>query len=208
MKIKRILCLFALIPCLSACNWFKKNKEEPQEEQREDSGETQKMLVLNTNSISIPEEKTFKLEATIDASLSKYLLFWSVEDESIAKVSDDGLVTGVKIGYTICVAQCGKYQARCAIEVTPYVPEDTLSVSFEKTSYILNVNDTYTLNPVVKFGRETITSYTSSAQISNTSVISYTSDVIIAKAAGESDLLLTYSYLEYSVQQLLHVVVY
>ena len=143
MKIKRILCLFALIPCLSACNWFKKNKEEPQEEQREDSGETQKMLVLNTNSISIPEEKTFKLEATIDASLSKYLLFWSVEDESIAKVSDDGLVTGVKIGYTICVAQCGKYQARCAIEVTPYVPEDTLSVSFEKTSYNLNVNDTY-----------------------------------------------------------------
>ena len=208
MKIKRLLCLLALAPTLSACNLFKKNKEETPQEQHEDSQESQNLLVLNTNSISLPEEKTYKLEATIDPSLSKYLLFWSIEDESVATITDTGLVTAVKIGYTICVAQCGKYQARCAIEVTPYVPEDTLSVYFEQTNYVLNVNDTYILSPVVKFGRETVTTYTSAAQISNTSVIDYANDVITAKSAGESDLLITYSYQEYSVQQLLHVVVY
>ena len=166
------------------------------------------MLVLNTNSISISEEKTFKLEATIDPSLQKYLLFWSIENENVATVDDNGLVTGIKTGYTICTAQCGKYQVRCVVEVTPYVPGESLSVSFEKTEFALNVGDSYKLNTVVKLGKEVITNYSVSAQIENSSVVSFTNETINALSSGESKLLVTYSYLEYSVQQLLNVVVY
>ena len=204
MKIKRLLFLLAIVPSLFGCKSNKNNEQTPEEQHEEN---TQQMLVLNTNSIKISEEKTYKLEVTVDPSLQKYLLFWSIENESVATVDNAGLVTGVKTGYTICTAQCGKYQVRCVVEVTPYVPNEYLSVSFEKISYTLNVNDTYTLNPIVKLGNERISNYSSSAEISDSNVISYSNNVITALAIGESDILITYSYQEYSTQQLLHFIV-
>lgn len=210
MKNKRILAVFPLIFVLFGCsfNLFNKNKNKTPE-QSDNNTEPEKVMVsLNTNSISISQEKTYKLEATIDSSLSKYLLFWSVENENVATVDDNGLVTAVSTGYTICTAWCGKYQARCVVEVTPYVPNNSLSVSLEKTSFTLNVDDAYSLNPVVKFGNTVVTNYSVASQISNSSVVSYSNNTITALQAGESDILLTYSYLEYSVQQLIHVVVY
>ena len=209
MKKRRLFTIFPLVFVLFGCsfNLFNKNKNKTP-----DSGgnkeEEKVMLSLNTNSISISKEKTYKLEATVDSSLSKYLLFWSVENENVATIDDDGLVHAVNTGYTICIAQCGRYQARCAVEVTPYVPNSSFSVSFEKTTFSLNVNDTYKLVPTVKLGDTVITNYSSTGAVSNSSVISYSNDVISALSAGESDILLTYSYQEYSVQQLLHVVVY
>lgn len=204
MNIKKLLFLLAIAPSLFGCKTNKNNEQTPEEQHEEN---TQQMLVLNTNSIKISEEKTYKLEATVDSSLQKYLLFWSIENEGVATVDNAGLVTGVKTGYTICTAQCGKYQVRCVVEVTPYVPNEYLSVSFEKTSYTLNVNDTYTLNPIVKLGNERISNYSSSAEISDSNIISYSNNVITALAIGESDILITYSFEEYSTQQLLHFIV-
>ena len=211
MKKSKILAIFPLVFVLFGCsfNLFNRNKNNATPEQNNNNSEPEKaMVVLNTNSISISQEKTYKLEVSIDPSLSKYLLFWSIENENIATISDDGLVTAISTGYTVCMAQCGKYQARCVVEVTPYIPNDSLSVSFEKTSFTFNVNDTYNLNPVVKLGNTVITNYSVAAQISNSNVVSYSNNIISALNVGESDILLSYSYLEYSVQQLLHVVVY
>lgn len=202
MKMKRLFVLLPLITLLFGCN--NKSNSKPS-----GGGEViQNAITLNVNTISISEEKTFQLEATVDPALQKYLLFWSSENEDVALVDDNGLVTAVKKGYTIIVAQVGKYFARCAIEVTNYVPVDSLSVSLDKTTFTLNVNDTYELTPVVRLGNQFIENYTVTSLISNTEVISYSNGVITALHAGNADILLTYSYLEYSVQQLLHVAVY
>ena len=202
MKMKRLFVLLPLITLLFGCN--NKSSSKPS-----GGGEViQNAITLNVNTISLSEEKTFQLEATVDPALQKYLLFWSSENEDVALVDDNGLVTAVKKGYTIIVAQVGKYFARCAIEVTNYVPVDSLSVSLDKTTFTLNVNDTYELTPVVRLGNQVIENYTVTSLISDTEVISYSNSVITALHAGNADILLTYSYLEYSVQQLLHVAVY
>ena len=203
MKMKRLFCLLALSTMLFGCNKTSKNSSN-----NNNNNVIQNAITLNATTISLSEEKTFQLEATVDPSLEKYLLFWSSEDDRVATVSDNGLVTAVKVGYTIIVAQVGKYFARCAVEVTNYVPMDSLSVSFERTTFNLNVNDTYELNPVVKLGNQVINGYTVTSLISDVNVISYANNVITALQAGNADILLTYSYLEYSVQQLLHVAVY
>ena len=201
MKMKRLVCLLALSTMLFGCNKASKNNSQ--------GGDViQNAIVLNANTISLSEEKTFQLEATVDPSLEKYLLFWSSENESVAMIDDNGLVTAVNAGYTIVVAQVGKYFARCAVEVTNYEPMDSLSVTFDKTTLNLNVDDTYELTPVVKLGSEAIEQYTVTSIISDDEVISYSNGLITALSAGNADLLLTYSYLEYSVQQLLHVAVY
>ena len=199
--------ILIIIPLVFALCRYKNNNKNPDEGGGSVTPKAS-LISLNTNSISLSQEKTFKLEATIDPSLSKYLLFWSIENENIASISDTGLVSAKNVGYTICMAQCGKYQARCVVEVTPYVPESSFSVSLEKTSFNLNVNDEYSLNPTVKLGNVVINNYTSSAEVSASAVVSYTHNLIKALQVGESDILVTYSYLEYSVQQLLHVVVY
>lgn len=202
MEMKRLFVLLPLITLLFGCN--NKSNSKPS-----GGGEViQNAITLNVNTISLSEEKTFQLEATVDPTLQKYLLFWSSENEDVALVDDNGLVTAVKKGYTIIVAQVGKYFARCAIEVTNYVPVDSLSVSLDKTTFTLNVNDTYELTPVVRLGNQVIENYTVTSLISDTEVISYSNSVITALHAGNADILLTYSYLEYSVQQLLHVAVY
>ena len=201
MKTKRLICLLAFATMLFGCNKASKNNSN-------NNNVIQNAITLNATTISVSEEKTFQLEATVDPSLERYLLFWSSEDERVATVSDDGLVTAIKTGYTIIVAQVGKYFARCAVEVTNYEPMDSLSVSFERTTFNLNVDDTYELTPVVKLGSEVIEQYTVASLISDDEVISYSNGVITALSAGNADILLTYSYLEYSVQQLLHVAVY
>ena len=202
MKMKRLFCLLAFATMLFGCNKASKNNSD------NNNNVIQNAITLNVNTLSISEEKTFQLTATVDPSLQRYLLFWSSEDDRVATVSDNGLVTAVKVGYTIIVAQVGKYFARCAVEVTNYVPMDSLSVSFERTTFSLNVNDTYELNPVVKLGNQVINGYTVTSLINDANVISYANNVITALQAGNADILLTYSYLEYSVQQLLHVAVY
>lgn len=202
MKMKRLFCLLAFATMLFGCNKASKNNSN------NNNNVIQNAITLNATTISISEEKTFQLEATVDPTLERYLLFWSSEDERVATVSDNGLVTAIKTGYTIIVAQVGKYFARCAVEVTNYVPLDSLSVSFERTTFNLNVDDTYELTPVVKLGSEVIEQYTVTSLISDDEVISYSNGVITALSAGNADILLTYSYLEYSVQQLLHVAVY
>ena len=203
MKMNRLFCLLALSTMLFGCNKTSKNNSNNNNNQV-----IQNAIALNATTISLSEEKTFQLEATVDPSLEKYLLFWCSEDERVATVDDNGLVTAIKAGYTIIVAQVGKYFARCAVEVTNYVPMDALSVTFDKTTFNLNVDDTYELTPVVKLGSEVIEQYSVTSLISDDAVISYSEGVITALSAGDADLLLTYSYLEYSVQQLLHVAVY
>ena len=201
MKMKRLFVLFPLLTLLFGCGKGSKNSSG--------GGEViQNAITLNATTISLSEEMTFQLEATVDPSLERYLLFWSSENENIATIDDNGLVTALKTGYTIVVAQVGKYFARCAVEVTNYVPANSLSVTFEKLTYNLNVDDTYELTPVVKLGNQIIEQYTVTSIISDDEVISYSNGLITALSAGNADLLLTYSYLEYSVQQVLHVAVY
>ena len=188
----------------SGCSKKNKNSEEQHEEQTS-------LVVLSETTISIPEERTHKLNATIDESLANYLRFWSSENEKIATVNDEGLVTAVSKGSTIIVLQCGKYFARCAVEVTDYVPNDALSVSLTKESYILNVGDEYTINPTIKLGETKIESgYTVAADSSDESVATFSvsSLAINAVGSGNCDILLTFTYQEFAVEQLIYVTVY
>lgn len=168
------------------------------------------LVTLSETSISVPEERSHQLEATIDSSLERYLRFWSSENEDVATVDENGLVTAVKKGNTIVVIQVGQYYARCAVEVVDYLPNEVLSVTFSKDNYNLNVGDEYVLEPTVKLGEEEITDYEIAFESSNSNIATYLLDKSSIKAVGEGkcDILFTFTYLTYSVKELIYVNVY
>ena len=148
------------------------------------------------------------METSFPDSLKNNLVFWDIRDEDIASVDEDGLVTAKKIGSTICTVQVGTYTAKCAVNVTDFEPSATLSIDLNKTTFNLNVGDTYELDFDVKLGEEIVTDYTLSSEISDSEVISMSGKEITASATGNTDVLLTITYQEKTAIELIFVSVY
>ena len=203
--------ILLLLPLLSLLVFGGCNKKSKENQGNSEQVEPVSLVTFTENAISIPEERTHQLVASIDESLNGYLRFWSSEDERIATVNDEGLVTAVSKGNTIIVLQCGKYFARCAVEVVSYVPNDALSVSFPSETYTLNINDDFVINPTVKLGSNVIANgYSLSAQSSDTNIATFdpATFTIHAIAAGQCDILLTFTYQTQTIEHQIFVNVY
>ena len=193
MKLLRFLTLLIIPLSMIGCS----NKQ--------DAAKT--YVSLSHTSITLSEDQTFQLTATIDESLKDYLVFWNIRDESVASVTD-GLVTAKKVGNTICTVQVGKYTADCAVIVTSFAPTDTLNISLNSTDVSLNVGDTFELPITVTLGEQIITDYALSGDVSNPSIVSFNNKTITALSVGDCTVLLTANYETYSANKLIHVKVY
>lgn len=202
MKLLKLIPLLLTPFILLGCN--KNNNEGGNEEQKQDE---KVYLTISHTSIYLSEDKTFQLEITIDDSLKNNLVFWDIRDEDIASV-EDGLVTAKKVGSTICTVQVGMYTAKCAVNVTDYEPNATLSVKLSKTTFNLNVNDKYDLDLEVKLGQDMVADYTLANEIGDASIVSMSGSEITALSTGNTDILLTISYQTYSAMELIYVNVY
>ena len=66
-------------------------------------------LEVDQNKVEIAEKKSVKVTATVSPEYSTDKAEWSVKDEKIAKVSQDGTITGVKAGETEVTVTAGKF---------------------------------------------------------------------------------------------------
>lgn len=195
---------FKLIPLLLipltivACN-----KNSSSSEQQEE----QSLISLSHTSITLSEDKTFQLTATVDDSLKGKLLFWTMRDDDIASV-ENGLVKAIKEGNTICTVQCGQYSAKCAVNVTSFEPEAALYINLSKTSFNLNVGDIFDLPISVSLGNELITDYTLSGQSDDISVAKIEDGAIKALKAGSTAIVIKVEYQSYISQDVINVNVY
>lgn len=98
-------------------------------------------LEMNESTISIVKDQTFTLSCTIfpDDATNKELI-WSSEDEGVAKVNDNGVVTGVSTGNTIIYVKAksnSKISANCKVFVTTPVT----SIKLDQEQIELYVED-------------------------------------------------------------------
>ena len=196
MRITKLLALFVLPLLIGGCQ-NKSSSEEP----------VQNLISLSETSIVLPEDRTHQLELTIDDSLKNYLVFWNMRDESIATV-EDGLVTAISVGVTICTVQVGTYTANCTVTVVNYEPDPVLNIALATDTFSLNVNDTFELPVRVNLGNEIITDYTLTGDITDTSVVSFSNGVVTGLSTGETDILLTATYEDYVAYKLVYITVY
>ena len=105
-------------------------------------------VTLNASTISLEEEKTFQLTATVKPDgLSDKSVEWSSSDPAVASVSADGLVTARTVGTATITATSKAYPqktATCSVSVSPKYIAVT-GVVLNQTRLSLTAEDTYSL---------------------------------------------------------------
>ena len=136
-------------------------------------------VTLNRTSATLKVNETVTLTATVkpDNATDKTVT-WSTSDASVASVSN-GVVTAKKVGTATITAKAGDKSATCAVTVaaTPVT-----SVTLNRTSATLKVNETVTLTATVK--PDDATDKTVTWSTSDANVASVSNGVVTAKKVG------------------------
>lgn len=137
-------------------------------------------FVLNKNNVTILANETNVLAGIIgpeDATTTK--IEWTSSNKEVVKVTEDGLLIGLKQGSAIVTAvirdESGIHTATCKVTVPESLVVDVLGVSLNKTSLTLE-----------KGTRETLNATVSPADATNTAVVwtSSNKNVAIVNANG------------------------
>lgn len=106
-------------------------------------------IIFSENSITIEENKTYQVRYDIYPSdLGDVKLTWTSNDEEIASVSEDGLISANRPGTTVVVA---KAKSNAVASITVYVSEeqrDNTSVRFNIENFDLKINTNRKLYPI------------------------------------------------------------
>ena len=138
-------------------------------------------ITLNKTTLSLTEGEDYTLTATVkpDDATDKTVT-WSSSNAAVATVKD-GKVTAVTAGTATITAKAGEKMAICAVTVKKATIEVT-SVTLDKSSLSLKVNEEQTLTATVKPDNATDKTVTWSS--SNTSVATVTGGTVRGIKAG------------------------
>lgn len=141
---------------------------------------------INKTELSLDLDKTFTLIATPDPvdAMGDVIVIWKSEEESIAKVDKNGLVTAVGAGTTNIVAQIGEHTVKCSVTVNIPITKLTINPSTAKIS----VNKTIKLSAITEPDNstvdKTVTWTTSSSSIATVDK----NGVVTGKKAGTTNI--------------------
>ena len=198
---KRILyCLLAALLCLfcfSACG---------EEENPDQSSATENTIEFVQNQITLSVGESVQAEVT--TSKKNVFVFWSIRDEDIASVSDDGVITALAEGQTICYAEFGGVKAICQINVLPKSAQPLLSVTVPYPNELtLYTGGTLALKPSVKLGDDTVEGAQISYVLTGVDVVKVEDGVVTALCVGTATISIQAIYNNQTASLLLTVTV-
>lgn len=198
---KRILyCLLAALLCLfcfSACG---------EEENPDQSSATENTIEFVQNQITLSVGESVQAEVT--TSKKNVFVFWSIRDEDIASVSDDGVITALAEGQTICYAEFGGVKAICQINVLPKSAQPLLSVTVPYPNELtLYKGGTLALKPSVKLGDDTVEGAQISYVLTGVDIVKVEDGVVTALCVGTATISIQASYNNQTASLLLTVTV-
>ena len=162
-------------------------KEQPKQTEQQDTTIKIKSLMLSKNSILMTEGDTATLRINVSPSNATEKVIWKSSKDTIATVKD-GVITAKKAGQVEIIAssESGSVITKCKVKVEKKVvvkPDDLQSISFEKTTVMLKVGETLTLQPILKpVNAKTNLIWNSS----NKDIVSVNNGVITANQKGTS----------------------
>ena len=125
-----ILMLGLCIPFLFSCG----------DDDKEEVNVPVESVTLSTSSLMLNVGETFQLTATLfPENATNQIVTWVSSDETVATVSNEGLVTAIAIGNVTVAAGVGDKSAICTVTVrNEVVPDEPIVVEGEKASMNLD----------------------------------------------------------------------
>ena len=207
---KVIICMLVLLAftaCFTACKKSKKKTQTPPPTTSTPvtSSPTSEppayTIEISQSEVSLFVGDTLQLEAIV--SKPNVYVFWSVQDSSVAKVSDEGEITALAVGQTICYAKFGGQEAICLIKVSPKqaTPMLSVEVGYVNNSLTMYLGDTVNVNATVRLGDDVVDGASVEYALSSAGIVSIEDGVIVSKAIGtvEIEVKVTYQGQEASV---------
>ncbi|MCR1821939.1 Ig-like domain-containing protein [Terrisporobacter muris] len=141
---------------------------------------------LSKTELSLDTGKTSTLSATPlpGDAMGDTTVTWKSEDESIAKVDENGLVTAIAAGTTNIVAQIGEFTAKCSVTVNIPITKITINPSTAKIS----VNGTIKLSVVTEPENSTVDKTATWTTSSSSIAIVDKNGVVTGKKAGTTNI--------------------
>ncbi len=188
---KKILCcLFATLMCIfcfSACG----GKNDSQNA----GGSTQESkieFVQNEIVLSVGDS----VQAEVITSKKNVYISWSIRDEDLATVSEDGVITALAEGQTMCYAEFGGEKAICLIKVVAKNAAPMLSVSipYNQDLIALYIGHTLNLKASAKLGDDVCADATILYAVADSAVATVENGVLTACGVGDTTLTITAEY--------------
>ena len=196
---KKLLLTILLIPCLlGGCN--KKNNQSGEEQTPEVH-----YIDVSVTEVSLIEGEKYQIPIEI---LKKTIVICQSNNESVATVTHEGLITAVARGETTITVTGGKDRFIIFVTVTPDVATNSLQIVMVKDSFTIQVGDEYALPLTVKYGNEVVANPNLSYTYETENVVSITGLIATGLSVGTTKCVATASYNEMSVSTIFTVTVY
>ena len=195
---KILLCLLAMALC-SVC-FFACNKTSESE-----SGEQAKVIEFTQAEISLCVGSSVQAEVLTEKK--NVYVYWYVTDESVATVSDTGLITAISEGQTVCYAEYNGVSAMCLIKVSAKQATPMLSVSVPYTNneITIYVGDFIELESQVKNGNDIVSDANVEYSVADGAIAGVDGVKLTGLSAGETTVTILVTVGEKTAQTIVKV---
>ena len=184
-----LVAMFLGVCCFTACGGG---------EMQESSNSSSEVKQENTiefvnNEITLHVGETLQLEVV--TSKPNVYVFWSARDTHVATISDNGVVTAIAEGQTICYAEFAGKSAMCLVKVVPKGVEPVLSISasYAGNSVTIYKGETLPISITVKLGDAVVEDAQIEYSVAS-EIASVTDGILSADGVGETTITATVEY--------------
>ena len=187
---KRLLFVIIALTCLLCFFSCGKGNEDSSSSSEGKNGTI--AFVQNEVTISIGESVQVEIETT----KKNVFIFWSIRDENLATVSDDGVITALAEGQTICYAEFAGERVMCLVKIvsSQAMPLLSISVPYEGESVTLYVGDSLAINAIVRLGDSVVTDAQVEYEITQTDIVQVEGNEMVGEKVGEATVLIRATY--------------
>lgn len=187
---KRLLCVIIALMCLLCFFSCGKGKEDSSSSSEGKKG----TIAFVQNEVTIPIGESVQVE--VETTKKNVFIFWSIRDENLATVSDDGVITALAEGQTICYAEFAGERVMCLVKIvsSQAMPLLSISVPYEGESVTLYVGDSLAINAIVRLGDSVVTDAQVEYEITQTDIVQVEGNEMVGEKVGEATVLIRATY--------------
>ena len=203
---KKLFLSALLLPLiLGGCSLFKKETNNNEQEQEQQVVEEDHYIDVSVTELSLEIGEQYQIQIT---QLKKTIVLCQSNDDNIATVTQNGLVTAVAAGETTITISGGQDRFVVFITVLPPEAKDSLQIVMVKSSFTVSLDDEYVLPFTVKLGNEVIANPALSYTYEITGIVSITGLNVTPLAAGTTKCVVSASYNQQSTSSSFTITVY